>query len=219
MAYEFVKASSQYLSVPDTATLDITGAITLVCWAKRNADLSTAQNLIAKYFGPDQRSYIMQINTSGLLISRFARDGTANFLAAADSTSLVPTGWSHLATSWTPNVADAIIYINGISGWVSVGGVTNAVIHSGTADLVIGASSLGNSAYFGGLIAEVGIWDAALTADEIASLANGMTCDKVRPQNLVFYAPLVRDLQDVRGGLTITNNNTATVATHPRVYA
>ena len=70
-----------------------------------------------------------------------------------------------------------------------------------------------------GLIAEVGIWNVALTADEIASLADGMTCDKVRPQSLVFYAPLVRELQDVKGGLTITNNNGATVANHPRVYA
>jgi hypothetical protein len=70
-----------------------------------------------------------------------------------------------------------------------------------------------------GQIAEVGIWNVALTDAEIASLADGMTCDKVRPQSLVFYAPLVRDLQDVRGGLTITNNNTATVAVHPRVYS
>jgi len=46
-----------------------------------------------------------------------------------------------------------------------------------------------------------------------------MTCDKVRPESLVFYAPLVRDLQDVCEGLTITNNNGATVANHPRVYA
>ena len=70
-----------------------------------------------------------------------------------------------------------------------------------------------------GLIAEVGIWNAALTAAEVASLAKGMTCDKVRPQNLVFYAPLVRDLIDQKGGLVITNNNAATVANHPRVYA
>ncbi len=69
-----------------------------------------------------------------------------------------------------------------------------------------------------GQIAEVGIWNVALTDAEIASLADGMTCDKVRPQSLVFYAPLVRNLQDVRGGLPITNNNTATVANHPRVY-
>jgi hypothetical protein len=52
-----------------------------------------------------------------------------------------------------------------------------------------------------GRTAEVGIWNAALTAAEIASLAKGMTPDKIRPQSLVFYAPLVRDLIDVRGGL------------------
>ena len=52
-----------------------------------------------------------------------------------------------------------------------------------------------------------------------SSLAKGITCDKIRPQNLVFYAPLVRDLVDAKGGLTIINNNSATVANHPRVYA
>ena len=69
-----------------------------------------------------------------------------------------------------------------------------------------------------GQVGEVGVWNVALTAAEIASLAKGVTCDKVRPQSLVFYAPLVRELIDVRGGRTITNNNTATVAVHPRVY-
>jgi len=73
--------------------------------------------------------------------------------------------------------------------------------------------------FFIGQIAEVGIWNVALTAAEIASLAKGMTCDKVRPQSLVFYAPLVRDLIDQKGGRAITNNNGATVANHPRVYA
>ena len=73
--------------------------------------------------------------------------------------------------------------------------------------------------HYTGRIADAAIWNAALTAAEIASLAKGMTCDKIRPQNLVFYAPLVRDLNDQKGGLTITNNNAATVAAHTRVYA
>ncbi len=80
--------------------------------------------------------------------------------------------------------------------------------------------AIGNfGAYFDGDIAEVGIWNVALTAAEIASLADGFTCDRVRPQSLVFYAPLIRDLHDIARGLAITNNNTATVANHPRVYA
>jgi hypothetical protein len=46
-----------------------------------------------------------------------------------------------------------------------------------------------------------------------------MTCDKVRPNALVFYAPLIRSLQDLSRAAAITNNNAATVANHPRVYA
>jgi hypothetical protein len=87
------------------------------------------------------------------------------------------------------------------------------------ADSVLIGARWNNSLIFhAGSIAEVGIWNAALTAAEIASLAKGMTCDKIRPQSLVFYAPLVRDLIDAKGGLTITNNNGATVANHPRIY-
>ena len=95
---------------------------------------------------------------------------------------------------------------------VSVSGINKILVGARTS-----AGTLGQ--FHDGLIAEVGIWNVALTQPEIASLAAGYTCDKVRPQSLVFYSPLIRNLQDVRGGLTITNNNTATVANHPRVYA
>jgi len=89
------------------------------------------------------------------------------------------------------------------------------------AETVIGARRVSTilGAYFNGKIAEVGIWNAALTAQEVASLAKGMTCDKIRPQSLVSYVPIVRELIDQKGGLTITNNNGATVDNHTRVYA
>lgn len=73
------------------------------------------------------------------------------------------------------------------------------------------------SLFFQGTIADAAIWSAALTNTEIASLAAGFTPDRIRPQSLQFYAPLVRDLVDVRGGRAITNVNSATVATHPRI--
>ncbi len=62
------------------------------------------------------------------------------------------------------------------------------------------------------------MWQATLTAAEIASLSKGMTCDKIRPQSLVYYTPLIRDIQDLARGMTLTNTN-STVANHPRVYA
>jgi len=49
-------------------------------------------------------------------------------------------------------------------------------------------------------------------------LSKGYIPQFVRPEKLQFYAPLVRDLTDIRKGVTITNNNTATVIQHPRMY-
>ena len=76
----------------------------------------------------------------------------------------------------------------------------------------------GVEAYYTGNMAEACIWNAALTTAEIASLAKGMTPDQIRLQNLVFHAPLVRDLQDVKNGLAMTNNNAVPVSDHPRIY-
>jgi hypothetical protein len=121
--------------------------------------------------------------------------------------------WNHAAGVWT-GLNSRTAYINGGNSG------TNSSTQSATTltRSQIGANASAATNRMNGLIAEVGLWNAALTAAEIASLAKGMTCDKVRPQSLVFYAPLVRDLVDQKGGLTITNNNGATTANHPRIY-
>ena len=128
--------------------------------------------------------------------------------------------WQHFAVV-VPNGAtttdDVIVYSNGAqqSGVRNAG--SNQTLNTSVSNLFIGSNNFGGT-LFDGRIAELGVWNVALTAAEIASLAKGMACDKVRPQSLSFYALLARDLIDVRGGTTITNNNTATVANHPRIY-
>jgi hypothetical protein len=72
--------------------------------------------------------------------------------------------------------------------------------------------------YWPGDIAEVALWSTDLTDLEVESYLIGFSPRRIRPQSLVFYAPMIRNLQDLRGALTITNNKSATVAAHPRVY-
>jgi hypothetical protein len=123
--------------------------------------------------------------------------------------------WYHAAGVFTNSLSPQA-FVNGIVGSTTGGG---SITPTGIDQILIGAARTTSlTGYYNGSIAEVGIWNAALTAAEIASLAKGMTCDKVRPQSLVFYAPLVRDLIDQKGGFAITNNNSATVANHPRIY-
>lgn len=106
-------------------------------------------------------------------------------------------------------------FLNGVAGTAE----TTAYGLVDVAQVTVGGrrNSGGFGVFMNGLIAEVGIWSAALTAAEIASLSAGFTPDQVRPQSLVFYAPLVRELRDLRGGLAITATNSPTVATHPRI--
>lgn len=86
--------------------------------------------------------------------------------------------------------------------------------------LTIGASSFSatTDTFLNGFSCDCAIWDAELTSAEMVSLSKGFKPSRVRPQSLVFYSPLVRELQDIVGGLTLTNTNSATVANHPRVY-
>ena len=211
MAYEF-DGVNQYLSA--TAPIDcLTKPFTLACWF--NSDtitsnqylLSIGNNLNAwaiSAHGGLSGDPVLCIQTS---VAGFAQS-TAGYSANT---------WQHACGVFN-STASRTVYLNG-------GNSNTNTASEGTRPaatfLHIGVTRFNNAftQYTNGKIAEVGVWSAALTEAEIASLSQGMTCDKVRPQNLVFYAPLVRDLMDTKGGLTITNNNGATVANHPRVYA
>ena len=210
MAYEFTAASSQYL----TATTAATAAypMTLAAFCKFN-DTGTNRSILA--FGrtvtPFHRQVIFRTNGN-----RFSAQSVGASSQQANSNI-------HSTTTAIQHVCG--VFASETSREIFVDGASEATQTTSTTlnDLdqpAVGARNVGSFGLFwDGMIAEAGIWTAALTAEEVASLAAGMTCDKVRPQSLVFYAPLVRDLVDVKGGLTITNNNGATVANHPRVYA
>jgi hypothetical protein len=111
--------------------------------------------------------------------------------------------------------ADGAQVGSSITNTANISAVTNTSFRIGS--IYTGAAPVGLK-YSNIEISEVAIWKAGLANAEILSLARGFTADQIRPQSLSFYAPLVRNFQDVRGGLAITNNNGATVATHPRIY-
>jgi len=150
-------------------------------------------------------------------VTLFVNGTLLNNQAGTSASATTVNTWHHAAGVFASSTSRTA-YLDGVAGAENT---TNIGTQATATAINVGArtASGGVAAYFNGDIAEFGIWNAALTAAEIASLAKGMTCDKVRPQSLVYYAPLVRDLIDAKGGLTITNNNGATVANHPRVYA
>ncbi len=211
MAYNFIRASSQHLSAisPISAVpMTIACWFTIPSWPTNMAFVSVGEN------GGTHRNELFTSSTR-----RHATNSTGPTTSAGNATgnNAIPHNtWQHIVGVFETSSLRRM----SVNGGTFATNFTNVGTQNALNQITIGANwntTLSN--YFGGSIAEVGIWNVALTQSECASLAKGMTCDKVRPQNLVFYAPLVRDLIDQKGGLTITNNNSATAATHPRVYA
>ena len=206
MAYEFTAANSRYLISASTPLF--VPPLTISAWfyptASTTGVIASACSATSHYLG-----------------LAFISDGSVRAIDSRVSNTVpaptVSTGvWSHGCAVFASNNSRTQ-YANAV-GTTATDAASGSI---GVANFFIAARRLGGvlGTYFTGRVADVGIWNVALTPEEVTSMYKGMTCDKIRPESLIFYAPLVRDLQDVSGGLAITNNNSATVAVHPRVYA
>jgi hypothetical protein len=111
------------------------------------------------------------------------------------------------------------IYVDAAAG--------NENLNTGTVTLAtltqfdVGSFRAGAGTYGNGDIAEVAVWDAALTVPEITSLAARVSPQQIRPGNLVAYAPLMGKSSpepELVSGLSLTLTNTPAEAVHPRVF-
>ena len=211
MAINFTRASSQSLSAisPVSAVpITISCFFQIPTWPANMAIVTVGES------GGTHKNQILTSSTR-----RHATNSVGPTTSAGSATgnnAITFNTWQHIVGVFETSSLRRM----SVNGGTFATNTVNVGTQNALNEIRIGADwnpTLGN--FFGGAIAEVGVWNVALTQQECTALAQGMTCDKIRPQSLVFYAPLVRDLIDQKGGLTITNNNAATVANHTRVYA
>lgn len=209
-AYDF-DGTNQYLEVGSAVVT--TEPLTMACWF--NLDNTTAgHSLISIGANAGNNQFALQArgDIAGDPIRVFS--GSAGTAAALSSTGYSASTWHHAAGVFASTTSRTVYLDGGNSGSDSTSASTTGVDRTR-----IGARYFsGLGFYTNGRIAEVGIWNAALTTDEIAALAKGISPRLIRPQSLVFYTPLVRDIIDLKGGASVTNTNTATVADHPRKF-
>lgn len=213
MAYDFVAASSQYLTTATSPLTNRPGTITAIFNAANTTSGGALVSANAVTTGA-RTGIFAAGNISGDPVRASLISATTG--ADADTT----TGYSaNVQTNAVGTItgSTATAYINGGSSASSTDPAPGT--YTNFTQLGIGARHNGTSwgVFYDGSLAEAAIWNVVLTDAEIASLGKGFKASRIRPQSLVFYAPLIRDLQDVKGALAITNNNTATVAVHPRV--
>ena len=228
MAREFVRTNNsvgQYIACGNAASLNPANNLSLACWIYPTT--SASGRTVHFYFTRDSGNNINRcysllrqaasapINT--IECSIFKTDTSSTNVKGTTVTN--NNTWYHIALTYefvTDGTSILRLYVNGAQEGVSTTAVGPIQQAAQTTEIGRRAGTTQNFPA-NARIADAGIWNHTLTAGEGASLAAGMSCDKVRPQGLVLYAPLVRDLIDLKGN-TLTNNGT-TVANHPRVYA
>jgi hypothetical protein len=222
MAYSFASASSQSLQISDNSVFDFTTEFSISFWSKNVS--STFSSYMAFFSKGDFNStapYLFyQVNDSvRLLRVMFQRGLTGYVFTDTPALSDWGTSWTHCAICYNgsgANTAEKVqVYKNGTSLTLTSATIPSTLSNT-AGDLFIGNSS--GLSYLNGSMSNVAMWDKQLNESEAQSLAKGFNPARIRPQSLVFNLPMIRNLQDIRNGLTITNNNSATVADHPRIY-
>jgi len=181
---------------------------TMACWF-RTTNMTQVSALLSLTSSSNQYSTLFFRGdvASGPIDILIEAGGAQN--VARSTTGCTSGQWHHACGVFT-SAASRTVYLDGGSS------ATNTASNNPTLNQTeIGAWL--SSFWFSGDIAEVGVWNVALTAAEVASLAKGVSPALVRPQSLVTYLPLIRDVVDVRSATGFTDVNT-TAANHTRMY-
>ena len=212
MAYAFAAASSQRIHSTNTLSLSQFASFTSLS----NRATATNSTLVVL----NQRDVSGRIGTL-LNSSRRAGMRTTN-TGGSSQTALTATNtetlnaWNHVyGQRPTSTSTPRTVWLNATDT-----GTNTATQGTFVTELGIGAVwRLGTlEQYLTGDLAEVAVWGVGLTIDEITSLAKGFKPSRIRPQSLLYYVPLVRDLHELRTGIALTAVNAPTVVAHPRVY-
>lgn len=208
MAFQFASASLHYMTTASAPATTI--PITMACRFNAVAGAVDGALMSLNSTSGNFDRLVLLRNAAGTV---GAQSVAATVATTANSGSFTAGAWQHAAGVF--QAANKRAFANGTGGTAE----TSSYSVTGLSQVIISArrNSGGFGVFFNGNTAEHAIWNAALTDDEIAALAAGFTPDQIRPQSLVFYAPLVRLIRDLRGGLAITPVNGPPSTFHPRV--
>lgn len=188
--------------------------VTFACWFYASG-LGSFKTLLAlcNSGAAIDRNFLGMKATSSNTISAEVGTGAGSYGGASVGT--ISAGWNH-ACAIHYDSTNRAAFANGEGKGTSADNRSPSGINRLSFGSQDNAGS-GQPIASGDMLAEVGIWDVALTDEEVASLGKGIVPALIRPQSLVLYAPLVRTLYDAKGN-ALSIIGSLSVSDHPRIY-
>ena len=163
--------SDDYVEIPYSSELNITGNLTMATWFYLPTDYSGSSVILGRFDGTSSANvaYSIRISGAGNLYSQLG-NGTAHANSSLIPIENLKGKWSHIAVSFNSANNKINIYLNGIHFGETTG--TNSLksmSSSSTAKLSLGTYKGGsyNGQYFKGKIEEVSIWKKVLSQTDI----------------------------------------------------
>lgn len=160
---DFEQTSNQYATAADSATLSVTGNLTIEAWIKPESIVDSFY-IASKWTSVgDLRSYIFRLQPTSMdfLVSQNGATNDSLTVAYTASNGV----WIHVAVSWTAATSVAKFYVNGSQQGTDQTGTRTAIFDS-TAGFRLGAFEDG--ATIDGRVGLLRIWAAARTGAEIS---------------------------------------------------
>jgi len=194
MAYNFTNLTAS------TSTIQALGSffsypLTINCWFYPTITGVGRLNFVSFVQNTASVVHLLRLDSNTNLVQY----NTGTPLSASSSASYTTNTWN-MATAVGTSATSRTVYLNAANSGTQTTSRTPT-----TPDRVcIGFARLSgiDTPTMEGYIAEVAIWNATLTTDELTSLYKGTKADQIRPQNLKFYMPLVRNIYDETASTT-----------------
>lgn len=181
-------------------------------WRRTNASISIIMSFHNQTDPPSFNGININMDSSGHANLSVDNSGTIDDLATTATSGL---GWHHVTGVFSSNTSRTV-YLDGAN---SVQSTVNVSFPSGLDRVALGRYY--NYGLSTGYCAEVGVWNVELNTSEIAALGKGVSPLLIRPENLLFYSPLIKTAAQydlVRGFTYSVDANAPTDApTHPPV--
>jgi hypothetical protein len=172
---------NNYVTVPDSNSLDMTRAVTVEFWAKRAAVSGTYQVVVGKPGDGQSKNenYAVWLSTSNVYQAYF---GNGTTYATVSTPAVKDTNWHYILA--TDDGSSVKIYLDGV---LKASASTTLALTPNTKPLNV-ARANNNAYFFNGSLDEVAIYSYALSAAQVqAHYTTGMT--DLIPPNISLTTP------------------------------
>lgn len=212
---------SNYREYADHANFDVND-LTVACWirviAQQTARAKAVCRMPSSPANGDWELGTENANPSDNFMARVRLSNSTNYEVVASGTFSTST-WYHLAMRVDCSSGDTIkLYQDGTEVGSTALNAAATITASARAIRLFQATNGGSATTLDCELAELGIWNVALTADEITSLSKGFDPLLIRPSaHVLVDRGYTTGAKDLKLGLGTDTGTLASVA-HPRVY-